>query len=180
MRMIRFMRALVRPVMTAAVVLCGGVAAEAATVMTYNAQWNDGYHSGYLWANDLNGDSTITLNEVTAFYMLFNNMNGGPGQFLVDSRSPISLTLTTDGHGYGVLSGVAEVKYRYWYCRPWEPSSYCQPHLPWEVQFEWVHDKWTFTGIDVTYVTSVPLPAAAPMLVAGVAALSVLRRRRRA
>lgn len=178
MRMIRSMRALVRPVMTAAVVLCGGVAAEAATVTTYNAQWNDGYHSGYLWANDLNDDSTITLNEVTEFYMLFDNMNGGPGQYLVDSRSPTALKFTTDGNGHGLLSGTAHVRYHIRPCAPWTSGPDCP--LGDDVGLNWMDDDWNFSDVAATYVSSVPLPAAAPMLVGGVGALAVLRRRRRA
>ena len=172
----RFLGAMACAVMAA---FGGAGEGKAATVdgpaVLYVGQLDWPYPGGRFWGVDANGDGMVTGAELDGISLFFDNRNYGPGQHYWTTRSVGDFLFRDLGFGRGIVSGVAYVTYAYRLCGDWNSL----PCLPGELTEKWVNVDIPFSDVPVSYVSSVPLPAGAPLMAAGIGALALIRRRKR-
>ncbi|MDO5631524.1 MAG: VPLPA-CTERM sorting domain-containing protein [Paracoccus sp. (in: a-proteobacteria)] len=167
-------------VLGAAAVALGLAAPASAAVAQYEGWFDDGYISGYFVGLDVDGSGTVT--KVSDFHIAFDNYNGSPGQYYIESDTAITFNFFDLGQGLGRLYGTALVSYWIALCDGWNTPPCMPGDMPGYEQF----DSWSFQTTAVDFIRTdlapapVPVPGTLPLIAGGIGALAVLRRRRKA
>lgn len=177
------------------------ILAPAAQAATYTGDFSaiGGYITGSFSGEDRDGDARISLAELTGFSARVSNMNGGPGQFMVDVAYANHFLFYETADGAGWLSGtvtyfLAEQTCGGWNQPPcWMPQdkdamaglrmlefAYGDPTVIFTPRMEsFTADRVRFEVLGAPLPAAVPVPGGLPLMAAGLGALAVLRRRRR-
>lgn len=173
---------MIRNFMIAAVAALGLSAPGADAAVQYDGTFNDGYIYGWFSGIAAGDGYTITGAGLTDFHITFDNRSGGPGQYYYATDSVSGFLFRDLGAGLGAISGTA-------YVTLWE--AWCnipgdRPCFPDEIPGQYVYrsmsfetDQVTFNRVDLS-PAPVPVPGSLPLVAGGIAALAVLRRRRKA
>ncbi|MDO5631525.1 MAG: hypothetical protein Q4G22_06775 [Paracoccus sp. (in: a-proteobacteria)] len=159
---------------------------------TYSGQFDEGYIWGSFTGIDRNGDSRITPDELTSFSATLDNMNGGPGQYRVESKRISNFLFVDAGQGKATLSGTVSFWFKQADCH------YCWddpvgPYVGYAATgfeammarslYSYGYEvKETLNTSSVTYnltPAAVPLPAGGALLAGGLALMGVIATHRR-
>ena len=154
--------------------LASPAAAQAATYTGYFDDGN-GHIYGQFTGEDRDGDARISQSELIGFSATMDNMNGGPGQYRVNTTQVSDFLFADLGDGTATLSGV--LSFQFFHDGGW-PRAFAMASFGY-----WVDQPLSTTHVqfflDTPSVAAVPLPAGAALLPAGLGVMALLRRRRR-
>lgn len=167
----------------AAMLVAAPAAADAAV---YTGTFDEGYMRGTFSGVDRDGDARISQTELTGFSAIMNNMNGGSGQFAVESSVVSDFLLVDLGGGRARLTATVSFWFQESLCGGWAqpPCEYYGYGVaafagPMSFSYE-VLQPLNTNNVSFNIATAaVPLPAGGFLMAGGLAALGAFAARRR-